>query len=162
MLWNVGRFAAPIVALAASCGQGTETPTNDPPAGEDTLPLVDSDGVPRFLMTAWHLPLRRDFGFVYDFFANARAPDRTVEVVSWRGIGDAWQVDSATRFPYTADLDGAAIDGPEGPERWSFVATIATALHVSTSTVGTVVLFDCDSGALPVTVIMVTHGCSGF
>jgi hypothetical protein len=83
-------------------------------------------------------------------------------VTRWWRAGDAWEADEASRFPYAPDRSGVLIEGPGESERWSFVAMATTALHVSTSTFATGVLFDCDGGAWPIAVRMVTHGCSGF
>jgi hypothetical protein len=164
-MWSVVRPASLAVALAlASCG-GTSSPDPGPqdlsPDGT-ALPLVDGAGVPLFLQTAWYLPLEADSALVYDYSADAGAPDHTVAVTTWRRVEGVWQAEPAERFPYTADRAGAEIDRPSEPERWSFVANTDTALHVTTSTAGTAVLFNCDSGAWPITVRMVTHGCSGF
>jgi hypothetical protein len=164
-MWRVVRRASLALALAlTSCGGGAsslEQRTEDPPPGTTPTP-VDDAGVPLFLKTAWYLPVDADSAVVYDFSANADPREHTVAVTRWWRAGDVWQADEAERFPYRADRSGGVIERPAEPERWAFVATTTTALHVSTSAAGTVVMFNCESGALPISVFMVTHGCSGF
>jgi hypothetical protein len=164
-MWSAVRRASLVLSLAlTSCGGGAsslEQRTEDLPSGT-TATAVDDAGVPLFLKTAWYLSVDAHSAVVYDFSANADAPEHTVAVTRWWRTGDVWQADEAERFAYDADRSQAVIERAAEPERWSFVATTTTALHVSTSAAGAVVMFNCESGALPITVFMVTHGCSGF